>query len=427
MHIWPPQDQVLWYLKRITQPACRENISTDVAIIGGGMAGLSAAHAFHNKGKKVVLLEQYYCGSGASGKSSGFITPNAELSFTDFSRMYNRDIARTIWDFITSGTHDIRNNITRYQLACDYAPQNTLMVANTQRALKNLAIEYTNLAHAGYKTAFYTTDTIRQHIGSNGYCGGVGYADTFCINSYLYCQEMKQILQKAGVLIFEDTAVTGMHDHTITTPHADITADYIIVCTDRFMPQLGLLTQTVYQVQTFLMISEQLTDEQVRTIFPQDNLLAWDSDLVYNYFRMTPNQQLLLGGGSLLTTYATHTQHESSYMFKKLIRYFEKKFPGLNIQFKQMWPGLIGLSKDIAPIAGRDKDKPFLYYIAACAGLPIAAALGRYSAENLLEGNTALDDYFSPYRSFAIGGMAQSILGTKLTFALCNSMKKFMP
>jgi gamma-glutamylputrescine oxidase len=142
---------------------------------------------------------------------------------------------------------------------------------------------------------------------------------------------------------------------------------------------------------------------------------------------VTPNHQLLLGGGSLLTTYATHAHHESLYMFKKLTRYFDKKFPGLNIQFKQMWPGLIGLSKDIAPIAGRDKDKPFLYYIAACAGLPIAAALGRYSAENLLEGNTSLDDYFSPYRSFAIGGKVQSILGTKLTFALCNSMKKFMP
>jgi len=134
----------------------------------------------------------------------------------------------------------------------------------------------------------------------------------------------------------------------------------------------------------------------------------------------------LLGGGSLLTTYAAHPMHDSKYMFNKLTRYFDKKFPGLAIQFKQMWPGLIGLSKDIAPIAGRDKDKPFIYYITAAAGLPIAAALGRYSAENLVGENSALDAYFSPYRSFAISGIAQSILGTQLTFALCNSMKKFM-
>jgi gamma-glutamylputrescine oxidase len=89
-----------------------------------------------------------------------------------------------------------------------------------------------------------------------------------------------------------------------------------------------------------------------------------------------------------------------------------------------MWPGLIGLSKDIAPLAGRDKDKPYLYYISAAAGLPIAAALGRYSAENLIDNKTDLDEYFSPYRSFMIGGITQKILGDGLTFALCNTFKK---
>src|SRR5579862_6580521 len=100
MNVWMPQDQVFWYLKRNAIPACHESVTADVAIIGGGMAGLAAAQAFQKKGKKVVLLEQYYCGSGATGKSSGFITPNAELSFTDFAKQYNPEIAHTIWDFI---------------------------------------------------------------------------------------------------------------------------------------------------------------------------------------------------------------------------------------------------------------------------------------------------------------------------------------
>ena len=427
MNAWMPQDQVFWYLKRKSVPACHGVIAADVAIIGGGMAGLSAAHAFSKKGKKVILLEQYYCGSGASGKSSGFITPNAELSFTDFSTRYDAETAHRIWDFITSGVDDIRNNILQHNFICDYAPQDTLMVANTSKALKDLEIEYNNLAKAGYKTAFYTQDDIRQYIGSNGYCGAVGYEETFGMSAYLYCQEMKQLLEKAGVMIFEETAVTAINDHMLTTPHAQITAEYIVVCTDRFMPELGLLTKDVYHAQTFLMISEQLTDAQIRAIFPEQNKLVWDSEFIYNYFRMTSDKRLLLGGGSVLTTYASSAEHNSKRMFNKLTRYFDTKFPGLNIQFKQLWPGLIGLSKDIAPIAGRDKDKPFLYYVSAAAGLPIAAALGRYSAENLLDGNNDLDSYFSPYRSFPIGGIVQSIIGTKLSFALSNSMKKFMP
>lgn len=57
-----PQDNVLWYLKKENNPPLRESIEADVVIIGGGMAGLSAAQAWVERGKKVVLIEQYYCG-----------------------------------------------------------------------------------------------------------------------------------------------------------------------------------------------------------------------------------------------------------------------------------------------------------------------------------------------------------------------------
>ena len=425
--IWPPQDQVFWYLNRNAIKPCSDDVWADVAIIGGGIAGLSAAQAFHNRGKKVVLLEQYYCGSGASGKNSGFITPNAELSFTDFSKRYDKEIAHNIWNFITSGVNDIQTNIQQHNFSCDYSPQDTLVVANSKKALKELEVEQHNLAHFNYPACIYTANELQHYIGSTKYYGGFNYANTFGINTYRYCQELKKYLQDQGVLIFEETPVTQINEHKLTTAHASITADYIIVCADRFTPELGVLTQDVYHAQTFLMISQQLTHEQANTLFPNKKRMVWDTDLVYNYFRLTGENRLLLGGGSLLNTYSSKPDHNSGYMLKKLTNYFNKKFPEFRIQFEQMWPGLMGLSKDIAPIAGRDKDNPFIYYIAATAGLPIAAALGRYSAENLLDGNTQLDDYFSPYRKFPIGGIAQSIMGTKISFALSNILKKNVP
>lgn len=417
-----PQDQVFWYLKREEEPACHKDFEVDVVIVGGGMAGLSAAQAFSKRGKKVAVLEQYYCGAGASGKSSGFITPNAEVSFTGFSNRYNPDAAHAIWDCITQGVEDIRANILENNFPCDYAPQDTLMLATSENALKVFKTEHENLVKFGYKTVFLSADQVRKKIGSDKYYGGMTYEDTFGITSYDYCQELKQHLKQAGVQVFENATVTAIDDHTVTTPHASITAQYIVICIDRFMPELGLLKKEVYHAQTFLMISEVLTEEQIRSIFPEEKLLVWDSELVYNYFRVTPHNQLLLGGGSVGTTYSRKAQYDNQAMFLKLTNYFEEKFPGRNIQFKQMWPGLIGISKDIAPLAGSDKDRPYVYYIAGAAGLPIAAALGRYSAEHLLEGRTDLDAYFSPYRRFKIDGALQSILGTPLTFALCNNL-----
>ena len=426
MNNWPPQDQVCWYLNKTLElaPICQENITADVAIIGGGMAGLSAAQAWRKRGKKVVLLEQYYCGSGASGKSSGFITPNAELSFTDFANLYNFQSAHTMWDFFTSGVNDIRHNIQHHQLDCDYTAQDTLMVANSPADFKKLATEYTNLAQHGYKTALYTQDEMQRYIASKSYFGAVLYEDSFGINGYLYCQEMKKVLQKAGVLIFENTPVVEINEHMLRTPHAQITAEYIVVCTDRFMPELNLLPREVYHAQTFLMISEPLTDTQIRTIFPDKPFLAWDSDLIYTYFRMTSHRQLLVGGGSPFTAYDKQPRHHSNYMFKKLMGYVTRTFPHVNTRFTQLWPGLIGLSKDIAPLAGCDKDRPYMFYVSAAAGLPIAAALGRYSAENLLDKQSYLDAYFSPYRQFLIGGLLQTVLGTKLSFALSNVIRR---
>jgi len=422
-----PQDSVFWQSNRnITKP-CRENLNTNVVIIGGGMAGLAAAQAFNKKGQKVVLLEQYDCGGGATGKSSGFITPNAEISFTDFSKRYNPEIAHQIWDFITSGVNDVRDNIANYKLDCDYAPQDTLILANKPSDLKTLEIEYQNLAKFGYPTNFYTKHQLGNFINSKNYFGAVSYNQTFGVNGYLYCQELKQKLISLGVQVFEQTTVTKIDNHQVITPHATITADYIVVCTDKFMPELDLLPQAIYHAQTFVMMSEELTQKQLRSIFSDKNLLVWDCELVYNYFRVTPQNRLLLGGGSVATTYTKNAIHDSEKIFKKLTNYFEGNFPGLNIQFKQMWPGLIGISKDIAPIAGRDQHKPYLYYVSASTGLPIAAALGRYSAENLIDNNNSLDSYFSPYRKFLISGKLQSLLGNKLSFALCNAIKKNIP
>lgn len=421
------QDQVFWYLQREKILPCMQDLQVDVVVIGGGMAGLSAAQAWHTKGKRVALVEQFYCGSGATGKSSGFVTPNAELSLTDFTHRYNAETAFKIWNFISSGVDDIRSNIVDHHFKCGYEAQDTLVLANSLKDMKELEIEHHNLAKFGYQTTLYTQDSVKDKIGSKAYFGGVAYENTFGLDGYRYCQEMKSYLQAQGVLIFEETPVIALDEHVVKTPYANITADYIVVCTDRFMPELNLLRQDVYHAQTFVMASQVLTDEQVKMIFPDKKLMCWDTDFIYQYFRVTADNRLLLGGGDLATSYASQATHDYDPIVQKLTTYLATKFPQLSIRFEQVWPGLMGISKDIGPLAGVDKDKPYQYYIAAACGLPIAAALGRHSADYFIDDNHEFDDYFSPYRKFPISGVAQSILGNKVSFALSNLLKKNVP
>jgi gamma-glutamylputrescine oxidase len=415
------QDQVFWYLnKNSTFAPLMHDISTDVVVVGGGMAGLTVAQQFAQKGCKVVVIEKDFCGAGASGKSSGFITPDSELSLFELIRYFGAETGKKLWQLIGSGVDIIEGNIKQYHLDCDYQKQDTLILANSARAFKNdIQKEYNIRKQAGYESVLYTHEGVRDVIGSESYKGGISYGGTFGMHAYKYCSGMKNILHNAGVQIYEQTAAVSIEDNMVKTPHATIKADHIIVCTDRFEPAASLLWDSVYHVQTFLMMSAPLSDGQIKQIFPNKPFMVWDTDMIYQYYRITGDNRLMLGGSDLLYTYANES-HNNKRVANKLIRYFNAKFPSVNVAFEYMWPGLIGISKDVFPVAGLSADMPSVYYIAGACGLPFAAALGAHCADRIMNNNQEFDTYFSPYRSFMIGSHMQRLLGTRLTFALSN-------
>lgn len=419
-----PQDQVFWYVNRRDIKPLNHDITTDVVVIGGGMAGLTAAQSFKKRGLGVVLLEKNYCGSGATGKSSGFITPDAELSLGDLITSQGEAQAKKLWQFIEAGVDIIRTNIHEFNLECDYQKQDTLIIANTERAFTNdIKVDHASRIKLGYDSTLYNADQLQKVLGSNQYKGGMSYGNSFGIHGYRYCSGMRNVLQEQGVQIYEDTPVIDIQDHVVKTPTARVKAEHIIVCTDRFAQSLESLYDKVFQVQTFITLSAPLTATQVKMIFPHDQYMVWDTDLVYNYFRLTGDNRLILGGSNVFNTYASEEKHNPHAIVKKLTRYFDEKFPGVNPQFEYVWPGLIGITKDVFPIAGYDRTMPSVYYVTGATGLPWASTLGAHSADVILDNNTAFEHCLSPYRPFRLGAFTQRILGTRLTFALSNFLE----
>jgi gamma-glutamylputrescine oxidase len=416
-----PEDQVFWYLNAKPLPRLQTSLKADVVIVGGGMAGISAAQSFQQKGMKVVLLEKGFCGSGASGKSSGFITPDSELSLSELVNKYGPNEAQKIWQFVEGGVNHIRKNITEYSLTCDYSVQDTCVLADSSKAFRDdIEKEHTARRQFGYASNLFDKNQVTDIVGSESYYGAVSYPGSFGISGFQYCQLMKMILKESGVAVYEESPVISLEDHKVHTSCGSVEADHIILCTDRFTPDLGKLTSEMYHVQTILMMSAPLSDAEIRQLFPRGNLMVWDTDLIYHYFRICQNNRLLLGGASLLLTYAKKAHHDSAFVYRSLNRYVKKKFPQLTVNFEYMWPGLIGITKDIMPIAGRDEKQPSIYYVVGSVGLPWAAALGNYAADSILNGRTDFDKYFSPQRSFFIGPVLQKVLGKRISFALSN-------
>ena len=108
-----------------------------------------------------------------------------------------------------------------------------------------------------------------------------------------------------------------------------------------------------------------------------------------------------------------------------MTRYLAVRFPGLRIRFAACWPGLIGISKDFAPVVGSHPHYSAVHFAAGAAGLPWAAALGRYLAEKVLDGRNDVDAELSLKRRFPIGPRLQSVIGAPCAFAISHGILKF--
>lgn len=419
------KDSVYWYLeKREILPALSRSLQAEVVIVGGGMAGLVTAYHARKRGLSVVVLEKSFCGGGATGKSSGFITPDSEWEFSHLFKTHGLETAKKLWGFAVSGCDEIRRLIRTHQIECDYQDQDSLVVALSKRDYRGLVQEHQSQQQAGYKSVTYTKEELSTKLGSVGYHGGVSYSNTFGINPFAFCTGLKDVLLEMGVSIFEGTKVTGIDKKIVRTNTGHkIRGERIVVCIDRWAPDLGCMKDTVSHVQTHLAISKPLADSQIRRLFPTDNLMVWDSGVPYTYYRVTGENRLLLGGANIITTYTSEPQ---PVVLNKLEDYWRSHFPSVPIQLDYAWPGLIGVSKDILPVAGYSCEQPNVYAIAASSGLPWAAALGVYSIDKMIDGRSDFDTFFSADRKFPIGSLVQKVIGKKLAFMLSHGITKYL-
>jgi gamma-glutamylputrescine oxidase len=421
-----PQDGVFWHLKKPTTQNLRDVIKADVIVIGGGVAGLSAAQSCVGSGLRVVLLEKSFCGGGASGKSSGFVTPYAELGLQFFIKQYGVAKAQQIWNLGNAGVRFIGDNIKNFSIACDFQLQDVLVVANSSGDFKKLEQDHALDEQASMPSSLYTRETMRTILGSDQYYGGIRYPGTFGMNAYDYCQGVKYALQQQGVQVFEETPALAINGDTVTTPYGAVKAGNIIVCVDRFLSDFGgALADQVFPVQTFIAVSEPLSNNDVARLFPQERLMVWDTDLIYTYFRLINGNRLLIGGSDLFSIAWGHEQHNQRRIFNKLATYIKTKFPWLPVTFSYTWPGLIGVSKDVMPVASQDPDNQRVYYITGATGLAWAAGLGNYSAQRIVAGNKMLDDFFAPRKNTFVDGV-QKIFGKRIVFSLSNFVNLYL-
>jgi gamma-glutamylputrescine oxidase len=415
--------------KRPIQPPLKQDVRCDVLIIGGGAAGLAAAARFVGTGKKVVLLERNICGGSSTGKSAGFLTPDSELELSQLIRRFGPKGARDLWEVPVRGIDLMLSLVRSSGAECDLQRQDSLFLGKGRGGTADVRDEQDSRKSLGYESEVYFGDEVKRVIGSDGYSAAVRYKDTYGVDALRYAQGVKGMLMDSGVDLYESSRVLSFSDHTAKTHMGSVTADQVIFCADKLGPELSPYAWNVYHEQTFLSITEPLSQAEQNAMFPEEPFQCWDSGLVYSYYRLTGSKRLLLGGGSLLTTYAKNDT-TSSQVIDKVNRGFRRMFPKLSgIRFIQFWMGRIDMTRDLLPTMLKEKDKPWVHRIFGCVGLPWATFCGDFAARQILGEQETDDDkyyhYFDVNRRFLIPLWAEKIVGKRLAFPINNAWAKY--
>lgn len=391
----------------------------DVAVIGGGVAGLHAALRLARDGADVVLLERSFCGGGTSGRSSGFITPDSELQLASMIRRFGQAEAAVLWGIAEAGVALIAGTAREHEFQCDLLAPESLFLGVGRRGARSVRAEARAREALGYGSTLYEEAALTA-IHPGRYQAGVRYGGTWAIDPLRYCQHLRGLLRERGVRIHEDTEVGALSGTTAVSTRGSVTAGHIIVCIDklpkRFNPRAW---RKYYHAQTYLTISEPLTPANAAHLFPEEPLQCWDSRLVYTYYRLTGDNRLLLGGGSPITTFAPR-EIRSARVIESVIRGFRNRFPALGgLEFIQYWPGLIDITQDLLPLAAPDPENPAVQYVLGPAGLPWAAWCGDYVAGRLIpKGAADLSRFFGWDRDQLVPDALERVIGKPISFTL---------
>ena len=429
-------NQDWWFTTLLTKqfkhcPPLNSDIKCDVLIVGGGFSGVSAAAEFLRKGHKVVLLERNILGGSSSGRSAGFLTPDSELELNQLVRRYGAQAAKDIWDAPCRGIKSIVDVIKNFDIDCGLLEQDSLFLGLGKDGGEEVESEMESRKAVGFADqTVYVGNELDRVLGCQGFAAGIRYPGTYGVNPLLCLQGIKDVLIDHGMQVFESTEVVRLDDHTAYSRGGSVTADKIIVAVDKLKENISPLAGEIFHAQTFLSVSEPLTDKDLSRLFPSGNpMQCWDSKLVYTYFRLTGDNRLLVGGGSVLTTYM-RSAYNNHRIISRVIQEFKDHFPFLrDLAFIQFWPGLIDATRDLLPIITRPPRQPYLYFVLGAVGLPWAAFTGSLAARHVLgdanEDYEKYSRYFSNTRYFSFPATLSKILGKPLVFSLSNAWAKF--
>ncbi len=394
-----------WYaatmMPTAPRPPLASDLDVDVCVIGGGLAGLTAAREIARSGWSVALLEAGRVAGSASGRNTGFVLPGFAA---DPARLIDRvgfEQTRTLSSLAQTGLDYVRDTIAAEGAAEIDAEPGWLYVSKFDSA--EALLRYgERLGQLGCEVEYWPTERVRAFLRSERYFQAINFLRAFSIHPLNYALKLAAAAERDGARIFENTPALSIDPggvrKRIVTPWARLRADQIVLAGNielrRLMPRLAA---TLIPITTYVITTQPL-GARLGDVVAYRGAVS-DTDLADNHYRVVGGDRLMWSGRA--TTWARSARH----YVRALTGDIEKTYPQLGpVAAEFAWAGTLGNTVHRMPQIGELGPGVWLASGFGGHGLNTTALAGNLIARAVVHGDQTWRQ-FTPFELVWAGGV----------------------
>ena len=347
----------------------RDEITVDVCVVGGGIAGCSTALHLAERGFRVALVEAQQVAWGASGRSGGqALFGFASGQYVLVSQL-GRDTARQMFDVSVAALDLLKDRVQRHAIDCDLH-WGQMHAAIKQRQIVELQSWQSELERDyGYQSLSWLDEQATQKlVGSQRYIGGLYDSRSGHLHPLNYTLGLAAAAESAGARIFENSPVVRLEKGdtaTVVTAQGRVRAAHVALCCNAYIGDLAPeLRARIMPVGTYIVATEPLGAARAATLL-SENVAVTDINFVLDYFRLSADHRLLFGGR------VSYSGLDARNTLKATRARMLKVFPQLaDTRIDYAWGGFVDITMNRAPDFGR--LTPNVYYLQGFSGHGIA-------------------------------------------------------
>src|SRR5258706_1078544 len=386
-----PTQQIYWHTT--VQMPDDSNLApipekVDVAIIGGGFTGLSAARTLAKRGVKVAVLEAETIGWGASSRNGGMTLTGLKVSMQSVIKKYGRDTARRLYQCSLDSVDTVEQIVKEENIDCGFARYGHLLTASKPTHYDGFKGEVDFMAKEfNHAVRLVPPKDLKNEIGSNAYHGALVDEVSGGLNPAQYVTGLACAAEKAGATLHARARVNKLERRGtrffIQTERGPIEAGSVLVGTSGYTGNaVKKLQKKIIPIGSFIIATERLSDELAKELSPK-NRMIFNSVHYLNYFRLWDNRMIFGGRAAFFPENKNTIARSAEILHREMIEVYPQ-LKDVNVEY--VWGGTLDFAFDMMTHVGETEG---IYYSLGYAGHGVAMAtyLGKTVAEAMMNGN----------------------------------------